>query len=203
MGQPILTPHPSLNGLFPYHPWRIDGDSGALRCTALTSPKRRSVRTQGSLSPRTFATRLRSLTPHRTRYLCLSFSLSIHPLRISLSLFTFSFFPAWRTESQAGDRGGARSNRASVYVNGSLAVVPSCFRSFDPYNRRAATPVRPLRPAADLPAAQRGEWATYRTSTFTSVSTTECEPRTCLLICVNFQTRLKLDFPSIKVMQKF
>lgn len=78
--RPILTPHLSHGGLFPYHHRRIDGDTCAPRGTAPTSPKRRSVRTQGSLSPRTFATRLRSLTPHS------------HTL--SLSLFLFLYSPA-------------------------------------------------------------------------------------------------------------
>ena len=123
--RPIPTPHPSLNGFFPYHPWRINDDSSTLRCVALTSPKRRSVRTQGSLSPRTFATRLRSLTPHRTRYLCLSFSLFIHPPCISFSLCLFlHFFPFFPLGGRRTKLVTGEARVVTVHRSTSTEVLP-------------------------------------------------------------------------------
>lgn len=170
---PTWQPRLSLSGaLFPYHPRRIDGDSFALRSAALMSPKRRSVWTQGSLSLRTFAARDFDLSPHRTyRYLSISLFLSFCSLRLCI-LHTlsprFSPFPRLAEEERGRrkkakrweSRGGVRSNHV-IHVNGRVPRrrVPRAFGYFRPRIAVVQPPLlRPLRPAADLPAAQRERW---------------------------------------------
>lgn len=112
-------------------------------------------------------------------------------LSLFLTLSTFSSFPAWRTESQAGDRGGARSNRASVYVNGSLAVVPSCSRLLRPTLSSCLRPpfVRFDRLRIYLRRSEvSGEVATYRASTFTLTRFLSAS-RICLLCFIRAHLR--------------
>lgn len=129
----------------------------------------------------------------------LSLSLSFYP---PVCLFSaFSFFPARAAETGSPQRRSRESraycSRATTGYNGTLGVVSLVLSLLRPHivSHRRATSIRPLRPAADLPAAQRGEWATYRASLLPTYLLLPCA--SCLLLLI-----AKYEAPEISPISK-
>lgn len=127
-----LCATPLLTGSFPYHPRRID----ARWVTPSPSAARRCCRLSAAQSER----RVHSVDERLPRDFDLSTAFCTRYPYLSLFLFTylhlsplFLFLRLVDREAPAAATGeGVRSNRATVHINGSLAVIPSCFRLLRP-----------------------------------------------------------------------